>query len=150
LEEDGPDELVVDDDGSVVGCWCHEPHEQSAFEDGIKGNESHDETGANLEDAQSAEEDPIRQPLLVVVRVGPGLDRLDGGIGRVSESDEIAEKQSSIANDERPYQQRTQPEDDVEAGHASSGFYLSEEVIELVFFVQFPLEFDQPAGHRHS
>ena len=70
-----PDEFMIDDQGSVVGPGCHEPDEESAFENRVKGNHGEKRAGKYFKDDQKSEDDPIRQPLFIVIRIFSGLDR---------------------------------------------------------------------------
>ena len=75
----------------------HQPNQESNFERKVQWNPVQDDVGEVLQDAEESKDDPVSQPLRIIV-LALGLECLDTGVGRVDETNQVAEK--SRAKDE--------------------------------------------------
>ena len=62
----GQDVDVVDG-GGTARYWVEEPDEENELEEEVEGDESENKAGELVHDIEESENNPVRQPLLVVV-----------------------------------------------------------------------------------
>ena len=85
LEEEGQNQLGVDDVSSVVLDRREAPAEEDALGEPVEGEPADSGVGEGLEDGEEGKDDPVDQPAGLVVLV-EALQGLDGAVGGVDES----------------------------------------------------------------
>ena len=68
-----------------------QPGEEADLEEEVEGDPPDEDAGALLDDGGEAEDDPVREPLLVISGA-VGVDGLEGHVGRVDEGDEVGDE----------------------------------------------------------
>jgi len=86
LEEEWPQDLAVNDVAAAVLARHHQPDEEEALGQRVKGNPEEKLIAKVLEDAEQGVCGPVHQPLGIVI-LYLALDGLDRGIGWVNEAD---------------------------------------------------------------
>ncbi len=94
LEEIGQDDALVDDGRALHGR--HAPQEEGALDQPVEGDPADEELGEEFTDGEGGEDDPVHEPLRVVV-LGRALQGLDGAVSRVDEADEVADELGAVA-----------------------------------------------------
>jgi len=74
---------------------AHKTH----FQQPVEGNHRSQQAREELNDREDAEGDPVNQPLGVVL-LRAGLDGMDGDVGGVQHSNDVAQQLGAIAEDE--------------------------------------------------
>lgn len=103
-------ELVVKQQGPISLRRIHQPQEENAFGEIVKGNPEEEDVREKLEEGEESVGDPICQPFSVVVFLF-AFDRLDRGVSGINEADEVAEESGAVADDQVKGGQRDQPQD---------------------------------------
>jgi len=93
------DKFVVEEKGSIGRRRVHEPKKENAFGKIVEWNPEEKDVGEEFEEREESVGDPVSQPFGVVVLLF-ALNRLDGGIGGVNESNEVAKEGCAISNDQ--------------------------------------------------
>jgi len=93
------DKFVVQEKGSIGRRWVHKPKKENAFGKIVEWNPEQKDVGEEFEEREESVGDPVSQPFGVVVLLF-AFNRLDGGIGGVNESNEVAKKGCAISNDQ--------------------------------------------------
>jgi len=96
-QENGPDEPVVDEPGSVDSEWDKAPDEENALEEPIEGYQGQNEVGEELGERQGSEHNPVGQPESVILLV-PGFDGQDGSVGGICKTYTIADQLCTISD----------------------------------------------------
>jgi len=91
LVEEGQDDAVVDHAGPVGLERGHAPDEEETLAEPVEGDPANQEVGEELEEGEEGEDNPVGQPLGVVL-LHLGLQRLDGGISRVDKPDHVTQQ----------------------------------------------------------
>lgn len=89
-KEGGAEDLGVDDAGPHE-LGMVQPGEEADLEEEVEGDPPDEDAGALLDDGGEAEDDPVREPLLVIGGA-VGVDGLEGHVGRVDEGDEVGDE----------------------------------------------------------
>jgi hypothetical protein len=97
LEEVGAHDAVVDDGRSLQGG--HAPHEEGTLSEPVERDPPDDAVGEKLDDGEEGKDGPVHQPL-GVVRLSGRLERLDGPVGGIEESDKVAEQLCAVTEHE--------------------------------------------------
>jgi hypothetical protein len=143
-QESGSDKFVVDEFGSVEPPGQETPDEEHTLEHPVERDEGEDEIGEELDDAQSSENHPIRQPDCVIV-FALALDGQDGPVGGVGEPDSVADQLCPEANDDHSTEEESGPEHQFSPLDAGRLFYILKAFVELILLVQFLVQHKQGA-----
>lgn len=89
-EESRADDLAVDHLGTL-GLREHEPDDSESLDGVVPGNVVEDDAGEGLEESEHAEDDPVGEPLDVILRLG-ALERLEREVGGDEEAEEVGQE----------------------------------------------------------
>lgn len=98
-EESGADDLAVDHLGTL-GLGEHEPDNGKGLYGVVPGNVVEDDAGEGLEESEHAENNPVGEPLDVILRLG-ALKSLEGEVGGDEEADEVGQEASGTVGPKR-------------------------------------------------
>lgn len=138
------DKAIVDELGSVQAARDHAPYEEDTLEEPVEGDQNQDEIREELYDGQRCEHHPVGQPESVVVFVA-GLDGQDGGVSRVSESDEIADQLGTVSDDDQETEHEAGSQYQLASLDATRLFDFLQDLIEFVVLLQLLVQFQQAA-----
>jgi len=124
-------ELVVQQQGSVVGPRIHQPQQENAFGQIVKWNPEEENVGEEFEKGEKGVSDPVSQPLGVVILLF-AFDRLYGCISGVNKSDEVAKEGGAISNNQIQCRQSDQA-----CNQCTANFQDNEETWDFGFVLQF-------------
>jgi len=88
FHEEGKDHLGIDDISAIGFDWSHAPDKEKAFGEPVERHPAGDEIGEVLDDGEEGEDDPVGEPLRVVV-LQRTLKSLYGAVGWVEESHKV-------------------------------------------------------------
>lgn len=91
-EKSGADDLAVHHLGAL-GLGQHEPHNGERLDSVVPGNVVEDDAREGLEEGEHAEDDPVGEPLDVILGLG-ALERLEREVGGDEEADEVGQEAS--------------------------------------------------------
>ena len=97
----GQDEMIVDGGGALAD-GVEEPDEEDKLEEVVEGDEAEDESSELVDDVEKTEDDPIRQPLLVVIFL-LGLEskeRHEAGVGDSEEARNVSAADATHNHDD--------------------------------------------------
>jgi len=141
-------ELVVQQQGSVVGPRIHQPQQENAFGQIVKWNPEEENVGEEFEKGEKGVSDPVSQPLGVVILLF-AFDRLYGCISGVNKSDEVAKEGGAISNNQIQCRQSDQAQDNEEPRDFGFVLQFGEKIGEKVLLMQRLIETDFPALVSH-
>jgi len=141
-------ELVVQQQGSVVGPRIHQPQQENAFGQIVKWNPEEENVGEEFEKGEKGVSDPVSQPLGVVILLF-AFDRLYGCISGVNKSDEVAKEGGAISNNQIQCRQSDQAQDNEESWDFGFVLQFGEKIGEKVLLMQRLIETDFPALVSH-
>lgn len=91
-KESGSDDLAVDHLGTL-GLGKHQPHNGEGLDGVVPRNVVEDDAGEGLEEGEHAENDPVGEPLDVILGLR-ALESLEREVGRDEEADQVGEETS--------------------------------------------------------
>lgn len=141
-QEGGPDELVVNELGSVQSGRKEAPDEEYALEHPVERNQSQDEIREKLDETQGGEDHPVSQPTGVVL-LRPRLDGQDRGVGGVGESDGVADELRTVSDDDHSRHKEARTEDYFPPLHTTHLLRFYQILIELVVLLEFFVQHEQ-------
>jgi len=147
-QNEGENELVVHQQGSVVGPRIHQPQQENAFGQIVKWNPEEEDVGEEFEKGEEGVSDPVGQPLGIVILLF-AFDRLYGCISGVNKSNEIAKEGGAISNDQIQSRQSDQAQDNKESWNFGFVLKLGENVGEKVLLMKRLVQTHFPAFVRH-
>ncbi|KAI3493156.1 hypothetical protein L1887_42173 [Cichorium endivia] len=93
------DDLAVDHLGAL-GLGQHEPHNGERLDGVVPGDVVEDDAGEGLEEGEHAEDDPVGEPLDVVLGLG-ALERLEREVGGDEKAEEVGEEAGGTVDGKR-------------------------------------------------
>lgn len=99
FQEVWPNDLVVQKHGSVVLNGSHAPNVENALQQPVEWNHLGDEYWEEFKGGEDREKNPVGEPFGIITLVWR-LDSLDGYVGGVSESNNVAQDLSSPSKGE--------------------------------------------------
>lgn len=99
FQEVWPDHLVVQEDGSIILNWSHAPNVENALQQPVERDHFGDESREEFQSGEDGKKNPVGEPFGVVTLVR-GLDGLDGNVGGVGESNDVAQNLGSPSEGE--------------------------------------------------
>lgn len=103
-EESRADDLAVDHLGTL-GLGEHEPDDGKGLDGVVPGNVVEDDAGEGLEEGEHAENDPVGEPLDVILGLG-ALESLEREVGGDEETDEVGQEASGAVGGEKKMQKQ--------------------------------------------
>lgn len=91
LLEEGEDDLIVDD-GGTSGLGVEEVDVEGELEEVVEGDEGEGEANEGVHDGEEGVDDPVSQPLLVILAVISSFQGLETHVGGVEETDDVADQ----------------------------------------------------------
>jgi len=128
LEEEGTDNLGIDDIGSVELDGSHAPDHEDALGQPVEWHPPGQNVCEELKDREESEDDPVGEPL-GVIGLAAGLQGLDRTVGRVHKPNSVCEQLSSKSHSQPQNDQSNTPIGYVESLNSSLGFSFLHKVI---------------------
>lgn len=100
-QESGADDLAVDQLGTL-SLRKHEPNDGKGLDGVVPGNVVEDDVGEGLEESEHAENDPVGEPLNVILGLG-ALESLEREVGGDEETDEVGQEAGGDVEEDELY-----------------------------------------------
>lgn len=105
LEESGSDDLAVDELGTL-SLGKHKPNDGEGLDGVVPGNVVEDDAGEGLKESEHAENDPVGEPLDVILGLR-ALERLEREVGGDEEADQVGQETSGTVGRQRSNKERS-------------------------------------------
>ena len=94
-------EMIIDG-GRALADWVEEPNEEDELEEVVEGDEAEEESSELVDDVEETKDDPIRQPLLIVIfLIGlEGEERHEAGVSDAKEARNVCASNSTHDHDD--------------------------------------------------